>query len=196
MSNLQNKVALITGSTHGVGKAIAERYASLGANIVVNHSKDEKGALKTVTAIENLGVSAIAIQGDVSKPADITRLFAASLERFGKIDIVVANAGVELVDQPVVDFSEEQFDRLFDVNTKGTFFTLQQAAKHVADNGRIIYIGSSTTTFPMANQGLYGGSKMAGRFLIQVLAIRASVHRRRLENAIEPRSNSGGIGQH
>jgi NAD(P)-dependent dehydrogenase (short-subunit alcohol dehydrogenase family) len=77
---------------------------------------------------------------------------------------------VELVDQPVVDFTEEQFDRLFAINTKGTFFTLQQAAKHVADNGRIIYIGSSTTAFPLANQGLHGGGKMAARFLVQVLA--------------------------
>ena len=170
MTKFQNKVALITGSARGVGKAIAERYASLGADIVINYSKDEKNALETVASIEKLGASAIAVQGDVSKVADIKQLFAASLERFGKIDIVVANAGVELVDQPAVDFTEEQFDPLFAINTKGAFFTLQQAAKYVADGGRMIYIGSSTTAFPMAGQGLYGGSKMAARFLVEVLA--------------------------
>jgi 3-oxoacyl-[acyl-carrier protein] reductase len=136
----------------------------------VNYANDEQGARDTVAVIEALGASAIAIQGDVSKPADVTHLFTASLERFVKIDIVVANAGVEQTDAPVVDFTEEQFDRLFAINTKGAFFTLQQAAKSVADNGRIIYIGSSTSAFPMVGQGLYGSSKMAAQFLVEVLA--------------------------
>ncbi len=77
--------------------------------------------------------------------ADIERLFSASLERFGHLDIVVVNAGVELVGQSVPDFTEADFDRLFHINTKGAFFTLQQSAKHVADKGRIIYVGSSNT---------------------------------------------------
>lgn len=196
MTNLRNKVALITGSARGVGKAIAERYAALGADVVVNYSKDEKGALETVAAIETLGARAVAILADVSKPTDVKRLFAASAERFGKIDIVVANAGLEQTDQPFIDFTEEQFDRLFAINTKGAFFTLQQAAKYVTDNGRIIYIGSSTTAFPMAAQGLYGGSKMAARFVVEVLAKEIG-HRGITVNAIIPTAIDGaGIFTH
>lgn len=102
--------------------------------------------------------------------ADIDRLFTTAMGRFGHLDIVVANAGVELVGQSVLDFTEADFDRLFSVNTKGAFFTLQRAAKHIADNGRIIYVGSSTTGFPLPGHGLYGGSKIAPRFLVEVLA--------------------------
>jgi 3-oxoacyl-[acyl-carrier protein] reductase len=170
MTNLKNKVALVTGSARGVGKAIAERYGSLGASVVVNYSTDQKRAQETVAAIERSGAAAIAIQADVSKLADIDRLFTAALERFGGLDIVVANAGVELVGQPVSDFTEEDFDRLFGINTKGAFFTLQRAAKHVADNGRIIYIGSSNTAYPLPGRGLYGGSKIAAQYLVEVLA--------------------------
>ena len=170
MTNLKDKVALITGSARGIGKAIAERYGALGANVVVNYAADETRAKETVAAIQRLGSAAIAVQADVSKVADIERLFAASLEEFGHLDIVVANAGVELVGQSVLDFTEEDFDRLFGVNTKGAFFTLQNAAKHVADNGRIIYVGSSNTGYPLPGRALYGGSKIAPQFLVEVLA--------------------------
>jgi 3-oxoacyl-[acyl-carrier protein] reductase len=122
MTKLQNKVALITGSARGLGKAIDERYAWLGADIVVNYSKDEKNALETVASVEKLGASAIAVQGDISRVPDIKQLFAASLNRFGKIDIVVANAGVELADQPIIDFTEEATRPLVRHKYKGAFF--------------------------------------------------------------------------
>ena len=102
--------------------------------------------------------------------ADIERLFATTIERFGRVDIVVANAGLELVGKPIADVSEEDFDRLFAVNTKGAFFTLQQAARHIADHGRIMYVGSSSTAFPLPGYALYSGSKMAPRFFVEVLA--------------------------
>ena len=170
MTNLKNKVALITGGGRGIGKAIAERYGSLGASVVVNYSSGEAAAQETVAAINRSGGAAIAVQADVSKVADIERLFMASLERFGRLDIVVANAGVELVGQPILDFTEADFDRVFAVNTKGAFFTLQSAAKHVSDHGRIIYVGSSTAAFPFAGRGLYSGSKIGPQFLVEVLA--------------------------
>ena len=170
MTNLSGKVALVTGGGRGIGRGIAERLAHLGARVVVNYSNSEKSARETVEAIEQRGGTAIAFRADVSKVADIDRLFEATVERFGRLDIVVANAGIELVDQAVVDFNEDDFDRLFAINTKGALFTLQRAAKHVADGGRIIYIGSSTTKFPTTGHGLYGASKMAPRFLVEVLA--------------------------
>jgi 3-oxoacyl-[acyl-carrier protein] reductase len=92
------------------------------------------------------------------------------LDAFGRLDVVVANAVIELVGQSVLDFTEADFDRLFAINTKGAFFTLQKAAKYVADRGRIIYIGSSNTAFPLPGRALYGGSKLAPQFLVEVLA--------------------------
>ncbi|HXB07000.1 MAG TPA: SDR family oxidoreductase [Puia sp.] len=170
MNNLKGKVALITGSARGLGKAIAERYAALGADIVLNYSRDKVAAEETLGAIKAMGVKAVAIQGDVSKVADIKRLFDEALAAFGKIDIVVSNAGIEMVETPVTEFTEEQFDRLFSINAKGSYFTMQQAAKHVADNGRIIYIASSTTSFPVTGMAVYGGSKTTPRYLVDVLS--------------------------
>lgn len=170
MYTLKNKVALITGSARGLGKAIAERYASLGASIVINYSRDKTAALQTVKNIESMGVKAIAIKADVAVVSNVKHLFSKATEHFGKIDIVVVNAGIEIIDQTAADFTEEQFDLIFSINTKGAFFTMQQAAKHVADNGRIIYIGSGTTEQPFSGIALYGGSKMAPRLLVEVLA--------------------------
>ncbi|WP_299070099.1 SDR family oxidoreductase [uncultured Aquimarina sp.] len=170
MNTLQNKTALITGSARGLGKAIAERYAALGANIVINFSKDNISAEETLSNIKAMGVKVIAIQADVSKVNDIERLFNETKKVFGKIDIVVANAGIEMVETPVTQFTEEQFDRLFNINTKGAYFTMQQAAKNIEDNGRIIYIASSTTAFPVPGMAVYGGSKTTPRYLVDVLS--------------------------
>jgi len=170
MNNLKGKVALITGSARGLGKAIAERYAALGADIILNYSRDKAAAEETASNIKAMGVKVIAIQADVSKVAELEKLFAEAIAAFGKIDIVVANAGIEMVEVPVTDFTEEQFDRVFSINTKGSYFTLQQAAKHVTDNGRIIYIASSTTSFPVRGMSIYGGSKTTPRYLVDILS--------------------------
>lgn len=117
MTNLKNKVALITGSARGIGKAIAERYAALGTDIVVNYTSNAAAANETVARINDLGGRTLAVQADVAQVANIERLFTTAQTTFGKIDIVVVNAGVELVNVPVADFTEEQYDRLFDINT-------------------------------------------------------------------------------
>jgi 3-oxoacyl-[acyl-carrier protein] reductase len=168
--SLVGKVALVTGSSSGLGKAIAERYAALGADLVIHYSKSKAGADEVVRTITGMGRRAIAVQADVTQVADIERLFAEALAAFERLDIVVANAGIELLEVPVTDFTEEQFDHLFSTNTKGTYFTLQQAARHVADHGRIIYVASSTTSFPTPGMAVYGGSKMGGRYVVDVLA--------------------------
>ena len=170
MEILKNKTALITGSARGLGKAIAERYAALGANIVINYSRDKSSADQVVSNIQAMGANVIAIQADVSKVAEIKRLFDEAKKAFGKIDIVVANAGVEMVETPVTEFTEDQFDKLFAINTKGSYFTMQMAAKTVEDNGRIIYIASSTTAFPIPGMAVYGGSKTTPRYMVDVLS--------------------------
>jgi len=190
MNDLSSQTALVTGSARGVGKAIALRYAKLGANVVVNYSGDEANAQKTLAEIRDAGADAILIKADVSRPTEIQRLFSEAKEHFGELDIIVANAGVEIINQPVLETTEEEFDRLFAVNTKGAFFTLQQAAKDVADNGRIILIGSSSTLAPYPGIGLYGASKTAARYLVGVLALEVG-HRGVTVNTILPTSIDG-----
>jgi 3-oxoacyl-[acyl-carrier protein] reductase len=170
MKSLEKKVALITGSARGLGKAIAERYASLGADIVINYSKDKASADKTLSNILAMGVRCISVQADTRNVSDLKHLFEEAKKSFGKIDIVVANAGIELVETPVTEFTEEQFDLVFSINAKGSYFTIQQAARHVEDNGRIIYIASSTTSFPVPGMAVYGGSKTTPRYLVDVLS--------------------------
>ena len=164
-----SKTALVTGSARGIGRAIAERYATLGANVVINYATGQGPALDTVSSIEQAGGTALAVQANVAHAEDVDRLFESTLERFGSLDIVVANAGVELIAQPLLDISEADFDRLYSINAKGAFLTLQRAARHVADNGRIIYVGSSSTTFPQPGMAAYSSSKVAGN-LVEVLA--------------------------
>jgi 3-oxoacyl-[acyl-carrier protein] reductase len=170
MKVLENKVAIITGSSRGIGRAIAERYATIGANIVVNYTSNKRAADEVVAFAEQVNVKAISVQADVSKTEDIRRLFETTLHHFGKVDIVVVNAGLELTGLASVDFTEEQFDRLFNTNTKGAFFTMQSAAKTLADFGRLIYVGSSTTGYPRPGYAIHGGSKMAPLYLVQVMA--------------------------
>jgi 3-oxoacyl-[acyl-carrier protein] reductase len=170
MTNLRGKKGLITGSARGIGKAIAERLASRGADIVVNYSSDEKSARETVETIKAHNVLAIAIRADVTKVAEIEALFSTAIQEFGKLDIVVANAGKEVAGQQILETTEAEFDRVLAVNVKGVYFTLQNAARRVADNGRIIYLGSSATAFAIPGLGLYSGSKMAPRLWVEVLA--------------------------
>ncbi|WP_349428861.1 SDR family oxidoreductase [Microbacterium sp. LWS13-1.2] len=170
MTDLTGKVAVVTGSARGIGKAIAQRFAGLGANVVVNYSGDAENAARTVAEIEAGGARAIAVQGDVSSTADLDRLFQTAIDTFGRVDIVVANAGVEVVGMPIVDVTEEQFDRSFAINSKGTFFTLAKGAKVVEDGGRLLYIASTTAIGCHPTAGLYGSSKVAGLQTVGVLA--------------------------
>ena len=185
MHSLKSKVALITGSGRGLGKAIAERYAELGANIVIHYSQDKSAAKEAVRHMEARGVRAIAVQADVSKVADVERLFGEATKAFGKIDIVVANAEVELADLPVTKFTEEQFDRLFTLNTKGACFTMQQAARYVADHGRIINVASTTPVHPSKGVAIYGRSKTAPEYMVEELAKEIG-HRGVTVNSIVP----------
>jgi 3-oxoacyl-[acyl-carrier protein] reductase len=168
---LQGKTALVTGSSKGLGRAILLRLAGQGANVVVNYSRDESAAAEVQAAAEALGVRAITVAADVSQVDGISRVFDAAVEAFGRIDIVVANAGMEKVNIPVTEVTEEDFDLLFRVNTKGPYFVLREAARRIADNGRIVTISSNTTTVPQLGVGLYGTSKVATGYLARVLAL-------------------------
>ncbi|MEV0894064.1 SDR family oxidoreductase [Promicromonospora sp. NPDC050262] len=171
MTDLTGKVAVVTGSARGLGRAIALRYASLGASVVINYSADEDNARRTLDQVEDAGGRGIVVRADASSLADLDQLFATAIDTFRGLDIVVANAGREVIGQPAVEVTEEQFDRVFAVNAKGAFFTLVKAAKLVSDGGRLIYIGSSTTVSPYPGMGLYSSSKTAAANLVRILAL-------------------------
>ena len=166
---LDGKVALVTGTSRGVGRAIALRLGLDGAAVVVNYSGNHEAANETVSAIEAASDCAVAIQGDVGKVGDIRRLFDSTFEHFGKLDILVNNAGVFFT-KPVSDVTEDEFHRIFAVNVKGTFFACQQAATRMADGGRIINFSSSTTAMMLPTYGAYVATKGAVEQLSHVLA--------------------------
>jgi 3-oxoacyl-[acyl-carrier protein] reductase len=167
--NLQGKVALVTGASRGIGRAIALRLAKDGAGVVVNYAGSEQQAQEVVAGIERAGGQAVAVRADVSKVADVERLFDATFGRFGRLDILVNNAGVILY-KPVADVTEDEFDHIFAVNVKGTFFACQQAAKRMADGGRIVNFSSSTTAMMLPRYGAYVATKGAVEQLTHILA--------------------------
>ena len=166
---LKGKIALVTGASRGIGRAIAERLARSGASIAVNYSSSAAEANKVVAGIKAAGGDAIAIQADMSRVTDITRLFDQTIAQFGKLDILVNNAGIITI-KPVSATTEEEFDRIFAVNVKGVFFACQQAANRLADGGRIINLSSSTTARLLPAYGAYVATKGAVEQLTRSLS--------------------------
>lgn len=166
---LQGKVAVVTGSSSGIGRAIVERLARDGAAVVVNYARGADKAEQVVKGIAAGGGKAVALQADISNVGDVRRLFQQAQDQWGRLDIMVANAGFAAY-KPLVEASEEDFDRTFALNTKGTFFCLQEAAKRIADGGRIVCISSSATRMAAATSSFYSGSKAAVEQFVGSLA--------------------------
>lgn len=166
---LTGKVAIVTGASQGIGRAIALGLARAGAAVVVNYSSSEAAAAAVVADIEGEGGTAAAIQADISQAAAVERLFAETIARFGAVQIVVCNAGVAMR-ASFAETSEADFDRVFAINVKGTFLTFQAAARHLQEGGRIVYISSSATVHPQAGLAVYAASKAAPKLLVESLA--------------------------
>ncbi len=166
---LEGKVALVTGASRGIGRAIAVRLGRDGASVVVNYSGNAEAAQEAVAAVEEAGGRAMAARADVGKVAEVERLFDEAIGRFGRLDILVNNAG-SLANKPLVDVTEEEYDRLFAVNVKGPFFACQQAAKRMADGGRIVNLSSSTTAMMLPTYSAYVATKGAVEQFSRVLA--------------------------
>ncbi|KAK6086197.1 short-chain dehydrogenase [Seiridium cupressi] len=137
--SLQDKVLIVTGGSKGIGAAIATKAASLGAKVVINYSRDSRPADALVKEIGS--DCALAVQADVSKVSEIEKLVDATVSKFGKIDILVPNAGIMPL-QPLAAVTEEIFDRVYDLNVKGPFFLAQKAVPHMSTGGRIIFIST------------------------------------------------------
>jgi len=158
--SLEGKNALVTGGSRGIGRAIGERIAADGATVVINYARNEQLAQEVVKAVSAKGGKGMGIQADVSKPAEVRRLFSEAEKAIGPLDVVIANAGVYL-SKPLIENTEADYDYVFDINTRGVFFTLQEAARRVRDGGRIIAISTGGTKMMFPNSALYLGSKAA-----------------------------------
>jgi len=166
---LNEKVALVTGASRGIGRAIAERLARDGAAVAVNYANHATEAGAVVAAIQSTGGQAFAIGADMGRVAEVTRLFDETIAHFGRVDILVNNAGI-MFSKPIAATSEAEFDRIFDINVKGVFFACQQAATRLAEGGRIINLSSSTTARFMPNYAAYVATKGAVEQLTRSLA--------------------------
>ncbi len=167
---LAGKVAVVTGASKGIGAAIAKSLAAAGASVVVNYASSKSGADKTVDEISKAGGKAVAVQADVAKPADITRLFAETKTAFGKLDILVNNAGIyEML--PLEAITPEHFHKQFDLNVLGLLLTTQEAVKLIgADGGSIINISSVVSTYGIPGAAVYSATKGAVDSITRVLA--------------------------
>jgi 3-oxoacyl-[acyl-carrier protein] reductase len=161
MSKLTGKVAVVTGASKGIGAGIAKGLAAAGAAVVVNYASSKEGADRVVAEITGSGGKAIAVQGDVSKAADVQRLFAEAKKAFGTLDVLVNNAGVYQF-APLEDVTESEFHRQFNTNVLGLILATQEAVKHFGEHGgSVINIGSVVSRLGMPGSTVYTATKGA-----------------------------------
>jgi NAD(P)-dependent dehydrogenase (short-subunit alcohol dehydrogenase family) len=169
---LEGKVALITGSSSGIGAASAELFAQEGAKVVGNANTTVEDGQRVVNAILEAGGEAIFVRGDVSREADCKRLVEATVEAFGRVDILFCNAGVSTT-VPLEDTTEQEFDRVMGVNVKGVFFCCKYALPHMRRQGSgvILTTSSRAAYVPSFTRPLYAGSKAAALQITQSIGI-------------------------
>ena len=161
MNKLENKIAIVTGASKGIGAAIAKHFAAAGAKVVVNYASSKEGADKVVKAITDNGGIAIAVQADVSNEADVSRLFKETQNAFGELDILVNNAVAQGY-APIEQISVDAFHQSFNVNVLGPVLTIQAALKLFGDKGgNIINISSGASKYPLPSASLYSATKAA-----------------------------------
>jgi 3-oxoacyl-[acyl-carrier protein] reductase len=183
---LENKVAIVTGAASGFGAGIAQRFAAEGARLVVNDLHAD-GAARMAAAIGEAGGHAIACPGDVSKDADVARLVASAIDAFGRLDVVVNNAGTTHRNQPMLDVPEEMFDRIYAVNVKSLYLTAKHAVPHfrAQRSGAFITIASTAGVRPRPGLTWYNGSKGAAIVTSRSMAAELAPHNIRV-NIINP----------
>jgi 3-oxoacyl-[acyl-carrier protein] reductase len=182
---LAGKVAVVTGASKGIGAGIARGLAEAGASVVVNYANDRAGADRVVAEVTGRGGKAVAVQGDVSKAADVKRLFAEAVGAFGRLDVLVNNAGVYRFD-PLESITEEEFHRHYDTNVLGPILAVQEAIKHFgSEGGSVINISSIVGMAPWPKTALYSSSKAAVDNLTRGLALELAPRKVRV-NAVAP----------
>jgi len=184
MGQLDQKVAIITGSDSGIGRAIALRFASEGATVVVNYAYAQDKAEQVRQIIEQAGGKTLVIQADVSQYQQVMHLVQRTVEQFGRLDIMVNNAGME-IHAPFLEETEEHFDRVLGVDLKGTFFGAQAAAREMVKRkiaGRIINISSVHEDLPMPGNVPYCCAKGGMRMLTRTICLELAPHKITVNN--------------
>jgi len=185
MSKLKDKVAVVTGASKGIGAAIAKQLAADGAAVVVNYASSKPDADRVVADIRRAGGKAIAVRADVAKQAEIERLFAETKQAFGRVDILINNAGVYEF-SPLEDVTEEHFHKHFNLNVLGPILASKEAVRHFdASGGSIVNISSVASTAGLPNAAVYSGSKAAVEAVTRSLAKELGPRNIRV-NAISP----------
>ena len=169
MENLKDKVVLITGSSRGIGAAIALKVSQAGAKVIINYAGSKEPAEKLAQEIISNGGEALAIKADVSNSAEVKNLFDESIAHFGKIDVLINNAGI-MITKLIKDTTDEDFDRHFNINVKGTFNTMREAASKLADNGSIINFSTSVNRIMLPGYATYVATKSAVEQLTRVFS--------------------------
>ena len=185
MSKLKDQVAVVTGASKGIGAGIAKALAAEGASVVVNYSSSKAGADKVVADIVKSGGKAVAVQGDVSKQADITRLFAETKKAYGRLDILVNNAGIYDF-APIEAVTEDSFHKQFNLNVLGLLLSTKEALKFFGDKGgSVINISSAISTLTPPNTSVYTATKGAVDVITRTLSKELGPRKIRV-NAINP----------
>ena len=185
MGELSGKVAIVTGASKGIGAAIARRFGEAGAAVAVNYASDKAGADKVVDEIVGKGGKAVALQADVSKSADVKRLFAETKAKLGAPSVLVNNAGV-FTFQPLEDVTEEEFHRQFDINVLGALLAIREAARVFdGEGGSVINLSTIASVNPVPNSVIYSSSKAAVDTMTRALALELAPKKIRV-NAIAP----------
>ncbi|MFL9904613.1 SDR family oxidoreductase [Paraburkholderia fungorum] len=163
------QVAIVTGASRGIGAAVAQRLAKDGFAVAVNYASSSTEADALVAELRAEGTQAIAVKADVSKADDVRRMFETTEQQLGKVDVLVNNAGV-LKTVPLADTSDALYDQTFDINVRGTFNTLREAAARMNDGGRIVNFSSTTLALNMPGYAIYNGTKAAVEAFTHVFA--------------------------
>jgi 3-oxoacyl-[acyl-carrier protein] reductase len=185
MGKLINQVAVVTGASKGIGAGIAKALAAEGASVVVNYASSKEGADRVVKEITSQGGKAIAVQADLSKPADITRLFAETKKAYGKLNILVNNAGIDKF-VPLDGITEEHFHNIFNLNVLGVLLATKEAVKLIGpEGGSVINVGSGASSVNPPNSAVYTGTKAALDSITVVLSKELGPRKIRV-NSINP----------
>ncbi len=181
---LEGKVALVTGASQGLGRALALAYAKEGASLVLN-SRGEEGVRPVVEEAENLGAEALALAADVSEGADVERMVGAAVERFGRVDVLVNNAGLLGPRVAIEEYPEDEWRRVIDANLTGPYLVSKAVIPHVPEGGSIVNVVSGVSVEGRAEWGAYSVSKFGVEGLTQILA--AELEGRGIRaNAVDP----------
>ena len=184
MNKLKGKVAVVTGASKGIGAAIAKSLAAEGASVVVNYASSKSGADAVVSAITATGGKAIAVHGNVSKRAEAQGIIDAAIKSFGHLDILVNNSGVYEF-SPIESFTEDHYNKIFNVNVLGLLLTTQAAVEHLGEGASIINIGSVVSSLTPPNSAVYTATKGAVDAITGVLAKELGAKKIRV-NSINP----------